>query len=100
MTGPAEKIGAVKLHLILSFRMGSVKRRQDALHRSVTGGKRGTKPGLKIADQNEKRPPGNRAAFSSGRIVPTEASHQNFPGAILWACTRGVKAKSRAVLTH
>jgi hypothetical protein len=30
--------------------------------------------------QNEKRPPGNRAAFSSGRIVPTEASHQNFLG--------------------
>jgi hypothetical protein len=30
--------------------------------------------------QNEKRPPGNWAAFSSGRIVPTEASHQNFLG--------------------
>jgi hypothetical protein len=47
--------------------------------------------------QNEKRPPGNRAALSTGRIVPTEASHQNFPGAIVWAAKGGVKAKSREV---
>jgi hypothetical protein len=70
------------------------------MERSVGSGKRGTKSGLKIVDHNEKRPPGNRAAFSSGRIVPTEASHQNFLGAIVWAGGGGVKAKSRAVLRH
>jgi hypothetical protein len=42
-----------------------------------------------------KRPPGNRAAFSLGRIVPTEAKPSELSGEILWSAYRGVKAKSK-----
>jgi hypothetical protein len=34
--------------------------------------------------QNVKRPPGNRAASSLGRIVPTEAKPSELSGEILW----------------
>jgi hypothetical protein len=42
-----------------------------------------------------RKPPGNRAAFSLGRIVPTEARPSELSGDILWVAKRGVKAKSR-----
>jgi hypothetical protein len=42
-----------------------------------------------------KRPPGNGAAFSLGRIVPTEAKPSELSGEILWLGAEGVKAKSR-----
>jgi hypothetical protein len=35
--------------------------------------------------QNAKRPPGNRAASSLGRIVPTEAKPSELSGEILWS---------------
>jgi hypothetical protein len=41
-----------------------------------------------------KRPPGNRAASSLGRIVPTEAKPSELSGEILWLPPEGVKAKS------
>jgi hypothetical protein len=61
-----------------AFELVAMRDLRRALERFGDGGKRGTKPGLKIDANNEERPPGNRAAFPSGRIVPTEASHQNF----------------------
>jgi hypothetical protein len=42
-----------------------------------------------------KRPPGNGAAFSLGRIVPTEAKPSELSGEILWLREEGVKAKSQ-----
>ncbi len=60
-------------HLALRELRSPVERRDDS-------GKRGTEFAVKTSSRNEKRPPGNRAAFPSGRIVPTEASHQNFLG--------------------
>jgi hypothetical protein len=41
-----------------------------------------------------KRPPGNGAAFSLGRIVPTEAKPSELSGEILCLVAEGVKAKS------
>jgi|GEM_PF-5018000 hypothetical protein len=41
-----------------------------------------------------KRPPGNRAAFSLGRIVPTEAKPSELSGCILSLAKTGVKAKT------
>jgi hypothetical protein len=43
---------------------------------------------------NAKRPPGNGAAFSLGRIVPTEAKPSELSGEILCLGAEGVKAKS------
>jgi hypothetical protein len=37
----------------------------------------------KVAPENAKRPPGNRAASSLGRIVPTEAKPSELSGEIL-----------------
>jgi hypothetical protein len=42
-----------------------------------------------------KEPPGNRAALSSGRIVPTEAKPSELSGCILGAWEGSVKGKSR-----
>src|SRR6266568_6276965 len=44
--------------------------------------------------QKRKEPPGNRAAPSSGRIVPTEAKPSELSGCILGAGGRSVKNKS------
>jgi hypothetical protein len=41
-----------------------------------------------------KRPPGNRATFSLGRIVPTEAKPSELSGCILSLATTCVKAKT------
>jgi hypothetical protein len=41
-----------------------------------------------------KRPPGNRAAFSLGRIVPTEAKPSELSGCILSLAKTCVKAKT------
>jgi hypothetical protein len=41
-----------------------------------------------------KRPPGNGAAFSLGRIVPTEAKPSELSGEILWSRAKGVKVKT------
>src|ERR1039458_6658421 len=41
-----------------------------------------------------KRPPGNRAAFSLGRIVPTEAKPSELSACILVLAQTGVKAKT------
>ena len=41
-----------------------------------------------------KRPPGNRAAFSLGRIVPTEAKPSELSGCIVSLAKTGVKAKT------
>jgi hypothetical protein len=45
----------------------------------------GTMPSypFKVFQQNVKRPPGNRAASSLGRIVPTEAKPSELSGEIL-----------------
>jgi hypothetical protein len=43
---------------------------------------------------NAKRPPGNRAAFSLGRIVPTEAKPSELSGCILSLAKTGVKTKT------
>jgi hypothetical protein len=43
---------------------------------------------------NTKRLPGNGAAFSLGRIVPTEAKPSELSGEIVSLGKRGVKAKS------
>ena len=40
---------------------------------------------------NMKRPPGNRAASSLGRIVPTEAKPSELSGEILWLAKWRVK---------
>jgi hypothetical protein len=45
--------------------------------------------------QKRKEPPGNRAALSSGRIVPTEAKPSELSGCILWAGDGSVKEKSK-----
>jgi hypothetical protein len=47
---------------------------------------------LRVEDR--KKPPGNRAAFSLGRIVPTEAKPSELSGEILCLRAEGVKAKS------
>ena len=46
------------------------------------------------AYRDMKRPPGNGAAFSLGRIVPTEAKPSELSGEILCLGAEGVKAKS------
>ena len=46
------------------------------------------------AHDDMKRPPGNGAAFSLGRIVPTEAKPSELSGEILCLGAEGVKAKS------
>jgi hypothetical protein len=43
-----------------------------------------------------KRPPGNRAAYSLGRIVPTEAKPSELSACILSLAKTGVKAKTLA----
>src|ERR1700752_5174245 len=48
----------------------------------------------KVVAKNAKRPPGNRAASSLGRIVPTEARPSELSGEILWLAKKRVKAKS------
>jgi hypothetical protein len=42
-----------------------------------------------------KEPPGNRAALSSGRIVPTEAKPSELSGCILGAGDGSVKENSK-----
>jgi hypothetical protein len=42
-----------------------------------------------------KEPPGNRAAPSSGRIVPTEAKPSELSGCIVGAGDESVKEKSK-----
>jgi hypothetical protein len=49
----------------------------------------------KVAPAKAKRPPGNRAASSLGRIVPTEAKPSELSGEILSLAKSGVKAKTR-----
>jgi hypothetical protein len=44
--------------------------------------------------QKRKEPPGNRAALSSGRIVPTEAKPSELSGCIVGAGASSVKEKS------
>jgi hypothetical protein len=44
--------------------------------------------------QKRKEPPGNRAAPSSGRIVPTEAKPSELSGCIVGAGEESVKDKS------
>jgi hypothetical protein len=46
--------------------------------------------------QKRKEPPGNRAALSSGRIVPTEAKPSELSGCIVGAGDGSVKEKSMA----
>jgi hypothetical protein len=58
------------------------------------------KPRRITAIHNEKRPPGNRAAFPSGRIVPTEAKPSELSGEILCFTRGGVKAKSKRLANH
>src|ERR1035438_5848578 len=43
--------------------------------------------------QKRKEPPGNRAALSSGRIVPTEAKPSELSGCIVGAGGESVKEK-------
>jgi hypothetical protein len=47
-----------------------------------------------------KRPPGNWAAFSLGRIVPTEAKPSELSGCILSLAKTGVKAKTMPMQHH
>jgi hypothetical protein len=51
-------------------------------------------PALPQSPAHAKRPPGNRAAFSLGRIVPTEAKPSELSGCILSLAKTGVKAKT------
>jgi hypothetical protein len=46
--------------------------------------------------KKRKEPPGNRAALSSGRIVPTEAKPSELSGCIVGAGKGSVKEKSEA----
>jgi hypothetical protein len=46
-----------------------------------------------INRQKRKEPPGNRAALSSGRIVPTEAKPSELSGCIVGAGGESVKEK-------
>jgi hypothetical protein len=48
----------------------------------------------KVAPGTAKRPPGNRAASSLGRIVPTEAKPSELSGEILSLAKYRVKAKT------
>jgi hypothetical protein len=48
-----------------------------------------------IGGQKREEPPGNRAALSSGRIVPTEAKPLELSGCILGVWEGSVKEKSR-----
>jgi hypothetical protein len=48
----------------------------------------------KVAPGKAKRPPGNRAASSLGRIVPTEAKPSELSGEILSLAKYRVKAKT------
>jgi hypothetical protein len=45
--------------------------------------------------KKRKEPPGNRAALSSGRIVPTEAKPSELSGCIVGVPEGSVKEKSR-----
>jgi hypothetical protein len=54
-------------------------------------------PARKNAIEKAKRPPGNRAASSLGRIVPTEAKPSELSGEILSLAKSGVKAKTRCL---
>jgi hypothetical protein len=47
-----------------------------------------------LAFSDVKGPPGNGAALSLGRIVPTEAKPSELSGEILCLGAKGVKAKS------
>jgi hypothetical protein len=47
-----------------------------------------------LARDKRKEPPGNRAALSSGRIVPTEAKPSELSGCIVGSWEGGVKEKS------
>jgi hypothetical protein len=49
-----------------------------------------------IEAQKREEPPGNRAALSSGRIVPTEAKPSELSGCIVGAGKGSVKEKSAA----
>ena len=50
-----------------------------------------------LSPQKRKEPPGNRAAPSSGRIVPTEAKPSELSGCIVGAGGRSVKNKSGSI---
>jgi hypothetical protein len=51
-------------------------------------------PRSKNRPKKRKEPPGNRAALSSGRIVPTEAKPSKLSGCIVGVWGRRVKRKS------
>jgi hypothetical protein len=56
-----------------------------------------SKPDPAISSHKKrKEPPGNRAALSSGRIVPTEAKPSELSGCIVGAGKGSVKEKSEA----
>ena len=55
---------------------------------------RACRRGTKRSPQKRKEPPGNRAAPSLGRIVPTEARPSELSGCIVGAGGQGVKNKS------
>jgi hypothetical protein len=48
---------------------------------------------MRKASKKRKEPPGNRAALSSGRIVPTEAKPSELSGCIVGAPEGSVKEK-------
>jgi hypothetical protein len=54
----------------------------------------GAKAGSAVSHKKRKEPPGNRAAPSSGRIVPTEAKPSELSGCIVGAMEGSVKDKS------
>jgi hypothetical protein len=53
--------------------------------------------GLPVCPKKRKEPPGNRAAPSSGRIVPTEAKPSELSGCIVGAGEGSVKKKSKKI---
>jgi hypothetical protein len=62
------------------------------MDRNLADGRRGESKALKTRSKR-KEPPGNGAALSSGRIVPTEANPIELSGCIVGAGESSVKEK-------
>ena len=63
-------------------------------HARVGRWSKGRGKGPRRPPHTRKEPPGNRAALSSGRIVPTEAKPSELSGCIVGAGEGSVKEKS------
>jgi hypothetical protein len=91
LTQPFERRGRVVLRTPRSAGPG---------YRGSSAGGNGWKRLLAKEGGKRKEPPGNRAALSLGRIVPTEAKPSELSGCIVGWGGQGVKNKSETKYLH